>query len=175
MEMIVYDRIVNMNGRLELMCSINPEYKSTYYKDIKITGIRFDNILTYNKKDALHEVFGTSQTFHTVQPMSILDKDFLIITPVIEGTFAPNTPCGYDVVNKAVIYNKDLLKSRGLGYLKEFGDNCTVPKGFIDFILKRKAFELALDSCNYNLVIKYWKWLTLNTKSVIKGGCGCNG
>lgn len=105
-----------------------------------------------------------------------IKNDLIYITPVIEGidTIPANSPCGADVINIGATYNKQSLLLRGMGYLKELGDTCNIPRGFIDFILKQKALDLAISTCNFSSAKKYYNLLTSSTKSTTKG-CGCYG
>lgn len=88
------------------------------------------------------------------------------------------TPCGMDhhtimgvALNLRPVYNG------AMGYIKSLGNNCEIPKGFIDLFLKYKALELSLKTGNYPEAFKMWKYLTKEgtLSSVTKKGCGCHG
>lgn len=64
---------------------------------------------------------------------------------------------------------------KGLGYLKELGNSCEVPKGFIDFILRVKALDIAIETCNYTEAIKYWEMLNRTPVRTTTSNCGCHG
>nr|DAI45531.1 MAG TPA: hypothetical protein [Bacteriophage sp.] len=64
---------------------------------------------------------------------------------------------------------------KGLGYLKELGNSCVIPKGFIDFILRLKALDMAIETCNYTEAIKYWKMLNRTQIRITSNNCGCRG
>jgi hypothetical protein len=92
------------------------------------------------------------------------------------GTPDGYTPCGMDnqftlgvTVNLKPIYNKVM------SYFKEFNSSCSTPKGFIDMILKLKAFEVSLKTGNYTEAIKQWS--SLKNQSVVSSSksCGCHG
>ena len=73
-------------------------------------------------------------------------------------------------VNLRPIYNM------AMGYIKELDSNCSIPKGFIDMILRIKAFKLALKTGNYTVAFKWWDKLFKNKRSIsINKRCGCNG
>ena len=74
----------------------------------------------------------------------------------------------------AAVYDRNVLLDKGLGYLNELGDTCEISRGFVDFILKRHALDMAIATCNYSMAIKYWKMLTIIKGTAIKG-CGCYG
>ncbi len=64
---------------------------------------------------------------------------------------------------------------KGLGYLKELSNSCVIPKGFIDFILRFKALDIAIETCNYTEAIKYWKMLNRVPTRTTTNNCGCYG
>jgi hypothetical protein len=92
------------------------------------------------------------------------------------GTPSGYTPCGMDnqytlgiAVNLRPIYNK------AMSYLKEFNTNCETPKGFIDMILRLKAFELSLKTGNYLEAIEQWNTIKNNSVVYSTKSCGCHG
>lgn len=148
-----------------------------YYGGIIIRKVRVDTPLTYKTDYPYHESEKIMERRVSVRiPISDSKKELLIITPIIDDmTQIPSdAPCGADIVNKAIVYDKNVLFDKGLTYLKELGDTCEMPRGFIDFILKSNALDLAIATCNYNMAIKYWKMLTMVKGTTIKG-CGCDG
>jgi hypothetical protein len=78
-------------------------------------------------------------------------KDIYIITPIVVGTedLGPDTPCGKDVIETAIVYDENIILDKGLNYLSTLADSCIIPKGFIDFILKKAALDLSIKACNY--------------------------
>lgn len=174
--MIKYNKVRIIEGnKLELDFEFE---ESNYYEHAGIGGVRIDSPLTYNTgthffpdKDYIYE--GDTRHYQDVIPISGISKDLIIITPIVRAIIPPEAPCGTDVVDTRAIYNKDILNEKGLAYLKELGDTCNIPRGFIDFILKKYALDLAIDTCNYGAAVKYWKMLTMVKGTPIKG-CGCN-
>lgn len=146
-----------------------------YFQNVFITGVRVDNEDTYNKEYPYEKITQEPSKELIVDINTVLKGQLLFITPYIEGAPSEDTPCGQDVCNKAYIYCIDDIKKQGLDYLKDLGNDCNIPKNFIDFILRYNAFELALQTCNYEDAIKYWK-LIKGTKVKIKSkNCGCHG
>jgi hypothetical protein len=87
-----------------------------------------------------------------------------------------STPCGMDnqytmgiAINMRPIYNM------AMGYIRELESSCETPRGFIDMILRLKAFELSLKTGNYQAAFKQWD--KLKNKAVVpsKKNCGCHG
>lgn len=109
--------------------------------------------------------------------MSSLDKNIFFVYVVATGYPDPSTPCTMDTSTVVgIALNLRPLYNEAMGYIKELNSSCSTPKGFIDMILRLKAFELALKTGNYTTAIKYWGRLFKNKISVpSKKNCGCNG
>lgn len=107
-----------------------------------------------------------------------LDNNIFFVYIVTNGIPSPCTPCGMDnLYTMGVVYNKRPIYNMGMGYVKELADTCSMPKNFIDYILRYKAFELSLRTGNYPIAIDYWKkFFSGKTLSISKPkGCGCYG
>lgn len=147
-----------------------------YFSEVTINGARVDTPLTYGTTVPYYPIEGEQGTRLTLEIYLPAAKDDLIfITPNIEGNPSPDTPCGQDVNKVGVVYNRKALMQKGLGYLKELGNSCTIPKGFIDFILRVKALDMAIETCNYMEAIKYWKMLNRIPVKTTTNNCGCHG
>lgn len=146
----------------------------TYYNNLKIIGLRIDTPSTYETSIPYYGINIEETSSYRVEiPISDAKEEMFIITPQVNVTFSQDIPCGADVIDKAVIYDKAILLNKGLGYLKELGNTCEIPKNLIDFILKEKALDIAIVTCNYDMAIKYWNLLTKVEGAPIKG-CNCN-
>lgn len=84
-------------------------------------------------------------------------KDMLFVYVIASGIPGQDTPCGFDnnmimgtIINLQGIYNNMLY------YIREIEKNCSIPKNFIDLILRFKALEVCVRTGNYPLAIKYW-------------------
>lgn len=158
-----------------LIIDFEVEDKPYYNGNVTIKGIEIDTSLTFGTKGSPYTVETIDDTTHYTGKLFIpeIKRELLIITPVVEYT--PTTDiCGADTINKAAIYDKRVLLDKGMSYLKELGDTCNISKGFIDFILKQKALDMAITTCNYLTAVKYWKMLTMVRGTTLKG-CGCHG
>lgn len=146
-----------------------------YYGNVSIEGVRIDTPLTYGT-DTPYYIYDEDDVTRYEAEIFIPDvkKELLIITPQVHVALPPDTPCGADIIDMAAVYDRNVLLDKGLGYLKELGDTCEISRGFVDFILKRHALDMAIATCNYSMAIKYWKMLTMIKGTTIKG-CGCNG
>lgn len=153
-----------------------------YYSSVSIQGIRIDIPLTYGKEtpypiEGTDPIEDTDDRTHYTKEFFIPDikKELIIITPQCYTDEIPSdSPCGAEVVNASAVYDKNILLEKGLYYIKNLGSECEVSKDFIDFILRHKALDMAIDTCNFNTAIKYWDMFKV-TKGVTTKGCGCNG
>lgn len=149
-----------------------------YYNGITITGVRIDTPMTYGTSTPyeVSRAMAPSAEFISGCILPPSDQQFLIVTPTIDGAPSPNTPCGKDVIDIGAVYNKKHILNKGLGYLNELGESCTIPKGFIDYILRSKALEMAIATCNYSEAVKYWNYLTKRpVNTTLTSNCGCHG
>lgn len=146
-----------------------------YYSNVSIEGVRVDTPLTYGTDTPYYIYDGDDVTrYETEIFIPDVKKELLIITPQVYVALPPDTPCGADIIDMAAVYDRNVLLDKGLGYLKELGDTCEISRGFVDFILKRHALDMAIATCNYSMAIKYWEMLTMIKGTTIKG-CGCHG
>jgi hypothetical protein len=165
--MIIYNKLEIQGTSLNI--DIEVDTSKDYWKEVTIDSIRIDTSLTYGT-DTPYEILNSSKG--TVSIIGSTDEIF-IITPIVSN-ISEDAPCGADIPNKGVIYDDRKLIDKGLSYLKELTDSCYISKDFIDFILKQEALKLAIISCNYELAIKYWKYLG-TTKSSNINKCSCYG
>ena len=146
-----------------------------YYSSVAILGVRVDTPITYGTDNPIFIENDNDVTRYTKEIfIPEAKRELLIITPIIYEALPPDTPCGADIVETAAIYDKNVLLDKGIGYLKELGDTCEIPRDFVDYILKRYALDMAIATCNYRAAIKYWQMLTI-TKGMTLKGCGCHG
>lgn len=147
-----------------------------YFKDVMIEGARIDTPLTYGTKEPYHRIDESEQTRLISEVyLPAAKDDLLFITPILQGDPSPDTPCSQDVNKVGVVYNRKAIMQKGLGYLKELGNSCAMPKGFIDFILRLKALDMAIETCNYTEAIKYWEMLNRIPVRTTTNNCGCSG
>lgn len=170
--MIQYNQL-SAEGKLYIDMQVEDK---SYFENIYITGVRIDTADTYGKQYPYEE--------YKQKPSKELIKDFVIpnlkneilfITPYVDGYPSEDTPCGQDVCDKAYIYCDNELKNKGLGYLRELGLDCQIPKGFIDYILKVFALDLSLQTCNYDDAAKFWKYIKGSKIKAKPKKCGCHG
>lgn len=182
-------------------CRISPDGKCLiveatvdslkYFDNVYIDSVIVDTDETYLPSGP-NEEKGYKVTFEgeniknvklsiTAKEMGLgtLDNNIFFVYVIVTPTSipSPDTPCGMDnefvmgiAVNLRPVYNM------AMGYIRELDDSCQIPKGFIDMILRLKAFELSLKTGNYPTAFHQWKTLFKNKVSVspVKK-CGCHG
>lgn len=85
-------------------------------------------------------------------------------------------PCYLKIAQvNAFTYNKYPIYKNIMCLTKELVNNCNIPMSFIDYILKLKALEAALNVGNNTAVNKYWKQLIKGISTMTPKQCGCNG
>lgn len=97
---------------------------------------------------------------------------FIFITA--NGTPDSCVPCGYDNANEmAVAVNLRSIYNKAMSYVRDANNECSIPKSFIDFILKLKALKLCFKTGNFTEAIERWKALKTNKVISVSKGCGC--
>ena len=96
---------------------------------------------------------------------------------VAKGTPSADTPCGMDNQTvMGVVSNLHPFYRTMVNYMKEIENDCDIPKGFIDSMLRFYALELSIRTGHYPLAVKYWNKFFKDTKSeILKTGCRCHG
>ena len=163
--------------------SVSSEY---YYEDTLIVAIDVDTQDTftdaYSPSSKAMSVYSSDGEKHITLA---LDKYELGLSPAdnmffvyvrTNGEAAPETPCGMDnMTTMGTVVNMYPFYQQSMNYIKELGSNCSVPQGFIDYILKMKGLGLAIDTGNYDTAIDYFNRF-FKGKAIHmteKGGCGC--
>ena len=125
--------------------------------------------------------YGNEEGKHVRLILSAKDiplNNMLFVYAIATGTPAPDTPCGFDnaIVMQTVVDLYPFYQNT-LCFLKELNNECEMPKGFTDMILRLKALELCVRTGNYPQAIKYWKKFFSNNNRVITttSNCRCNG
>lgn len=106
-----------------------------------------------------------------------LNENIFFVYVIATGAPAPCTPCGMDnAYVRGVTFNMRPIYNMAMKFIKEINYNCVIPKGFIDMILRMKAFDLALRTGNFATAFRIWGKLFKNKTTVTPSkGCGCNG
>ena len=111
---------------------------------------------------------------------SSFSSDLFFVYVKVKGTPDPCTPCRLDEeITLGVTFDENLLYQKVMQYTKSLVDDCTIPVGFIDFILLWNAFKASIETEHYIPAIKYYNMLfeksnTIASYEMIKP-CGCHG
>lgn len=124
--------------------------------------------------------YGYEEVKHTRLVLSAKDiplNNMLFVYAIATGTPAPDTPCGFDnVVTMQTVVDLYPFYQNTLCFLRELSNDCDIPKGFTNMILRLKALELCIRTGNYPQAIKYWKKFFNNNRVVTTvNNCRCNG
>ena len=160
-------RITNTGERLVIGASVR---KEPYYDDVYIDQVVIDTEETYSEIGPSSKPVFTKQFQGTYKSINLqLDKlelngneltsHLFFVYVVVKGTPAPDTPCGMDNINTLGVimymgnYYKNLMK-----YIDEMNaNNCTIPQGLIDQILRWEALNTSIDSGHHLKGIEYFK------------------
>lgn len=175
-----------------------------YYKDVYITGIAIDNQRTFIPNSYQHSGEGfqypeddvlNNEEIRTKHLRVILKeedfiyygqdgkkirnislRDLLFVYVLTTGTPTEDAPCKYiDKYPMATVVNMYPFYQEAMYNIKEVTRNCSVSPNFTNYILRLKALELAIRTCNYEEAIKYFKWFFSGKlrATYSKGGCAC--
>lgn len=103
-----------------------------------------------------------------------LNDNIFFVYIIAAGVPASDTPCTMDkeyVMGAA--FNLRPIYNAGMGFIKELRRRCDVPRGFIDFILRLKALEVALKTGNYAAAFDIWRRYFKDRTVVSSTDCGC--
>lgn len=143
-----------------------PSNNTCYKKELYIIQ---DNTKVYPKSIRLE--LGIDQ----ILP-SLKDNLFFIYIKVT-GNPSVDTPCGMDnSTTIGVIYDKYSIFKNAMNYIDEINNTCNIPKNFIDYILKYKAFQYSLNTGHYIKAIEYYNKFIKNINTNVQPvNCNCNG
>ena len=175
---------ISADWKLHLDAQVRDE---SYFDNVYIDKIIIDNQDTFTiSGPSSTPIFSYTFSKGTKTVSFALDSsdlmfhtsDVLFVYITTTGTPSPDTPCGMDnAVTMAIAYYEGTIYHSYLGYIKEIGNNCVVPRGFIDYYFKVQAFKLALEIGNYTEAIRIWNKFFKSQSTVItsSGKCSCNG
>ena len=93
-----------------------------------------------------------------------------IIDPCVPCRLAEETTLG-------VTFDVNMLYQMVMNYTRELNQDCVIPQGFIDLILKWNGFKAAIETEHYNAAIDFWKdmffWPGGKEHTYMTKPCGC--
>lgn len=151
--------------------STTPVYEFTIPTEGTVTLKKLGKTITptYNYKHWRLELSTSDLT------TSSFDGIFFVYVRT-KGTPAANTPCGMDnITTMNTLVDLYPYYQQGMQFIREVGNTCSIPRGFIDHILKLKKLELAVRTGHYPEAIETWKKFFGNSRKVVTKPCSCNG
>lgn len=155
-----------------------------YYEDIYLKSIIIDTQDTFltsgpsenyiYKKDfkAEDKIKKAELSLTKEELCTDLDNNIFFVYITVQGTPAPDTPCGYDnKITLASVVNLYPIFHNTVCLLKQMNRDCEIPKDLIQLILQVKALELSIKSGQHSLAIKHWNILKGNGSKT--NNCGC--
>lgn len=114
----------------------------------------------------------TNNDFTTLNYDLNINTDLIIVSVHLEPNEGFDTCSDYRVFP---IYNKAILKLEAMAGVREIVDTCTIPRRFIDFIIKQKAIDLAEQNKDVDLLCKYFLMFSnsIGTNKIEYAPCGC--
>lgn len=105
-----------------------------------------------------------------------LENTMFFVYVKTKGSPSIDVPCGMDnTISLGVTVDSYNIYKKALKYIKEAYNECTIPKYFIDFILRWKAFQICLKTRDYPLAITYWNKFIGSISTTKTSNCGCYG
>lgn len=164
--------------------------EESYYENVFLDSIVIDNqdtyvgsgpssnpVYEYTIPDEVSRLSreSTSRKHFRIELDStdINTANMLFVYVRTKGTPASDTPCGLDSdTTLGVVVDMLPFYQQGMQYTGELADNCNIPRGYTDFILRLNALKMSVKTGNYPRAIEYFK--SFSSRVVPKsGGCGC--
>lgn len=177
---------ISSDGKLFIDAEVKGD---AYYDNVYIDKVIIDNQNTFlisgPSSTPIYE-YSFADTSKEKSVNLVLDNsnmrvdmkgDLLFVYIITKGAPSMDTPCGMDnTITLCIAYYEQTILSTYLSYIKEISRPCQVPKGFIDYYMKVKAFELAIEVGNYTEAIQLWNKFFKNQATQVNNfKCGCNG
>lgn len=167
----------------------------SYYKNVSIASVIIDTQDTFvntgpSNKAIYHLSFddgGTEVAMYNKKRVKLtlsekelgvsLSDNIFFVYIITQGIPDPHVPCGMDnIYTMGIAVNLRPIYNTAMKYIKELDSTCDIPRGFIDIILRLKAFNLSIRTGNFTTAFKYWDKLFKNKTDVSPSkNCGCNG
>lgn len=177
--MLQYNQLSITQDKKHLIIDVQVQ-KMDYYENIYLDTIIIDTQKTFSVLGPSNTPLMTIDCNHVkhfrtfIDIDSIADNLFFVYT-ISTGEPAENTPCGLnDTSILGVTYDKYPIYLQGMKLLNEMG-GCEPPSNLIDYILTNKAFDLSLQTGNYQKAIEYWDKFFNEKEKTVNSKCGCHG
>lgn len=156
-----------------------------YYKDVYLDSIYIDTQNTFKHTapsekplftiDCKQDGNLTKKHYRGFIDIDSVADNLFFMWVIADGEYSEDTPCGMkDFSTLGVTYDKYPIYQQGMKLLGEM-NGCNPPNNLIDYILTNKAFELSLQTGNYETAINYWNSFFSGKEKTVKHKCGCYG
>lgn len=159
-----------------------------YYKDVYIDKIVIDTQDTFiasgysTNAIFIKNIEGDKKNVRLELSNGNILTDFTdnlyFIYVVTKGNPTSDTPCTMDErTTLGVTLWECPIFNTIMNSIKELDTKCDIPKNFIDIMLRFKAFEVSVNTENYNQAIIYYNKFIRNIKSdsISTNKCSCYG
>lgn len=186
--MIVFNDLrITPDGENLLIDAMVAPYK--YFENMYISSISIDTEETFSPtgKPSSNAVVVYENQDTTVKEHSInitpdrfkfasLNGHIFYVYVTVAGTPSADTPCTMDTeYTLGVALNWQSIYQQGVDHMRKVVNGCCgMPKDFIDYILRFKAFELALRTAQYQLANDRFKKWFAEDGAKFNPPCGCN-
>lgn len=186
--MIVFNDLrITPDGENLLIDAMVAPYK--YFENMYISSISIDTEETFSPtgKPSSNAVVVYENQDTTVKEHSInitpdrfkfasLNGHIFYVYVTVAGTPSADTPCTMDTeYTLGVALNWQSIYQQGMDHMRKVVNGCCgMPKDFIDYILRFKAFELALRTAQYQLANDRFKKWFAEDGAKFNPPCGCN-
>ena len=154
------------------------------YEGVYLSSVKIDTQDTYvDNGPSEHPVFTATSINDKNYRVELAKGDFTPalndVTKTLFFVYITTVDTSNDNTTQTivtVVYDTQVVAIMGLNQLNELADECKIPKSLIDFILKQKALELAIETGNFIKAIKYWNSFLKNAtvKPCTTGCCPCS-
>jgi hypothetical protein len=186
---MVQFEVLNITDIQKFLLNIDVRVKEdSYYENVYISEILIDDqdtfieggpslnaksVYTSNGEESKRVVLHLGKEDGLLK----LSSSVYFVYVITEGNPSPDTPCGMDNnPTLGITYYEQYILRNYLTYIKEINNSGNIPKNFINFYLKAKAFELSLETGHYTQAITYWNKFFKNKPLVtLPNNCNCNG
>lgn len=154
-------------------------------KNISLSGPDFPKVYTKEETEVcdsnespilLGEPIGPKELTLYIRPEEIdiadFNKDIFFVYILVGGSENSKDNIGA----MTVVANLRKIYDQSMAYIKELERTCKIPTGFIDRILRLKAFELSIKTGNFTEGINQWDRLIKDNLGAnkINSGTYCN-
>ena len=193
--MVTIEKFRYINGTLDILVKVPSRYEGYY-----LTKVEVCDSTTYSTQGKV--VFPESEEYdpdvlqqtefsisNTLDYFNIEQGESLIILKVeVGGDIPVDLPCNDSPKSEAAILILDDMYKYAISFIKDMQNDCSKIGPFNDFMMRYKAVELAVKSCDINNAVNYYNMFFGENRlpnevtypysydargQIISGGCGC--